>query len=122
LPAITTSEDSHRLPGGYVLGSVVFSKSEIVDGTVRRGELGIVVQAPSSTAESGCGQKRKLRSNGSDVLVCFGRARAQKRCDDLLTREQQRLHLRELVWKQERDQTRRKTTAEGVGPSLKEGE
>ena len=26
LPAIITSKDSHRLPGGYVLGSVVFSQ------------------------------------------------------------------------------------------------
>jgi hypothetical protein len=122
LPVITDSKDSHRLPGGYVLGSVVFSKSDIADGTARRGELGIVVQAPSSAAESGSGQKRKFRSHESGVWVCFGRAQAQKRCDDLLIREQQRVHLRELVWKQERDQTRRKTTAEGVGPSLEEGE
>ncbi len=122
LPAVTTSTDSHRLPGGYVFGSVVFSRSDIADGTVRRGELGIVVQAPSNTAELGGRQKRKFWSNESGVWVCFGRARAQKRCDDLLIREQQRVHLRELVWKQERDQTRRKTTLEGVGPSLEEGE
>ena len=89
LPAIITSKDSHRLPGGYVLGSVLFSKNEVADGTVRRGELGIVVQEPSSAAGPECGQKRKFNSNGSGVWVCFGRARAQKRCDDLLTREQQ---------------------------------
>jgi hypothetical protein len=68
-------------------GSVVCSETETVDGTVHRGELGIVVQEPISVAEPGCGQKRKFSSNESGVWVCFGRAKAQKRCNDLLTRE-----------------------------------
>ena len=122
LRGVTAPKDSHCLPGGYALGSVVCSETETADGTVRRGELGIVVQEPISAAEPGCGQKRKISSNGSGVWVCFGRTKAQKRCNDLLAREKQRVYMRELAWKRERDQTRRGVTVEGVDPSLGGGE
>ena len=83
----TTSKDIYRLPDAYALGSVVCSETQLVDRTVHKEELGIVVQEPINTAEPGCGQKRKLNSKGSGLWVCFGSAKAQKRCDDLLARE-----------------------------------
>jgi hypothetical protein len=114
LLVVARNSNRHGLPGGYALGSVVCSETETVDGTVHRGDFGIVVQEPISAIEPGCGQKRKFSNNGSGVWVCFGRAKAQKRCNDLLTREKQRVYMRELGWKRERDQTRRGVTVEGV--------
>ncbi len=85
----TTPRETYRLPGGYALGSVVCLETEGADGTVRKGELGIVVHEPTSAVEPGCGQKRKLNCGGSGLWVCFGGAKAQKRCNDLLAREKQ---------------------------------
>jgi hypothetical protein len=101
---------------------VVCLETEVADGTVRKGELGIVVHEPTSAAESGCGQKRKMNCGGSGLWVCFGSAKAQKRCNDLLAREKQRVYMRELTWKRERDQMRKRCTAEGIGPSSGGGE
>ena len=53
----TTPRETYRLPGGYALGSVVCLETEVADGTVRKGELGIVVHEPTSAAETGCGQR-----------------------------------------------------------------
>ena len=66
--------------------------TEVADGTVRKGELGIVVHEPISAVEPGCGQKRKLNSEESGLWVCFGSVKAQKRCDDLLARDKQRVY------------------------------
>ena len=97
-------------------------ETEVADGTVRKGELGIVVHEPISAVEPGCGQKRKLNSEESGLWVCFGSAKAQKRCDDLLTRDKQRVYIRVLTWKRERDQTRKRVMVEGIDLSSGGGE